>query len=291
MRRLALTGCLLLALPVGLSAQEPKAPPPVRHEAGVVFGKGGGVELKLDLAMPGEGDGPFPAVLCVHGGGWVGGDRQQMAQTLDVLARRGFVAVTPDYRLAPAHRFPAQLEDCKAAVRWLRANAGRYNINPERVGAVGFSAGAHLACLLGVTDKDDGLEGEGGHSEQSSRVQAVVSFFGPTDLAGEEWDRVVLEKNLVPLLGGTPAEKADEYRRASPLTYAGRKSPPFLFFHGSEDKMVPLRQSRRMADKLLNAGSPARVLLVEGEGHGWRGAVLTKTIDEMLIFLDKQLKP
>ena len=112
-----------------LSPVSAQAPAEVRTETDVVFGKGGDRELKLDLAMPKEGDGPFPAVVCVHGGGWVGGDRKQMAATVQVLARRGFVAVTPDYRTAPAHRFPAQLEDCKAAVRWLRANAAKYKVN------------------------------------------------------------------------------------------------------------------------------------------------------------------
>ena len=288
-RHLALTGFVLLALPVGLVAQEEK--PVLRHEVDVVFAKAGGVELKLDVAAPAEGDGPFPVVLYLHGGGWVGGDRKQMAQSLEVLARRGFVTVSPDYRLAPAHRFPAQIEDCKAAVRCLRAYAKRSKIDPERIGVVGFSAGAHLACLLGVTDKDDGLEGNGGNLDRSSRVQAVVSFFGPTDLFGETWDRTVVEKNLVPLLGGTKVEKSAEYRRASPLTYAARKSPPFLLFHGSEDKLVPPSQSRRMVEKLQAAGSPARVILVEGAGHGWGGPALTKTIDETLTFLDKQLKP
>src|SRR6185312_16329435 len=109
-----------------------------------------------------------------------------MQGTIEVLARRGYVAVSPDYRLAPRDHFPAQIEDCKAVVRWLRANAEKYHINPQRIGAFGFSAGAHLACLLGVTSKDEGLDGNGGNAEQSSAVQAVVSFFGPTDLADAE---------------------------------------------------------------------------------------------------------
>src|SRR5262249_22409445 len=158
--------------------------------------------LQLDLAMPKDGDGPFPAVVCIHGGGWRGGSRQDLTRSIpplggrsliEYLAGRGYVAATVSYRLAPKDKFPAQIEDCKAAVRWLRANAKKYKINPERFGAVGFSAGGHLVSLLGTSDKDDALEGNGGNPEQSSRVQAVVNFFGPTDFTTKDWTDQVEE--------------------------------------------------------------------------------------------------
>src|SRR5262249_59047966 len=120
------------------------------------------------------GDGPVPVVVGLHGGGWRMGKRQDLAKLTELLAAQGFAAARVSYRLAPQHQFPAQIEDCKAAVRWLRANAKKYKLNPDRVGAVGFSAGAHLACLLGTADQSAGLEGNGGNPEQSSRVQAVV---------------------------------------------------------------------------------------------------------------------
>ena len=219
MRSLILCVAAGFVLPAVAPADENS---PLREESDLVFGKGGETALKLDLAMPADGDGPFPAVVCVHGGGWVGGDRKQMDQTIRALARRGFVAVSPDYRLAPHDRFPAQVEDCKAAVRWLRANAAKYKIDAGHVGAVGFASGGHLACLLGLTDKGDGLEGTGGNADQSSRVQAVVSFFGPTDLAAKGWGPDVEARNLVPLFGGTADERPEAYRKASPLTYAGK---------------------------------------------------------------------
>lgn len=259
---------------------------------GVVFGSGGTTELRLDLAVPKEGEGPFPAIVCLHGGGWIGGERQKMRGTIEVLARRGYVAISPDYRLAPQDRFPAQIEDCKAAVRWLRANAEKYHINPQRIGAFGFSAGAHLACLLGVTSKDDGLEGNGGNAEQSSAVQAVVSFFGPTDFTQPVWSKEVREQHLVPFLGGTATEKPDVYRRASPLTYAGQNAPPFLLLHGTADEIVPIQQSEALVKKLREADVSARLIRVDGEGHGWGWSRENRLrgIARMMDFFDENLK-
>jgi acetyl esterase/lipase len=286
-----------LAWAVGVVVLVPAAGPAqdkVRVERGVLFARVAGEELKLDIAVPVGKEGPFPAVVCIHGGGWVGGDRAQMARTIEVLAERGFVALSPDYRLAPKHRFPAPIEDCKCAVRWLRANAKSYGVDPDRIGALGFSAGAHLACLLGVTEKDDGLEGEGGYAEQPSTVQAVVSFFGPTDLVGGTWSKTVEEQNLIPLLGGRKTEKEELYRKASPVTYAAvkdRRYPPFLFFHGDKDEIVSPEQSRLLCGKLQAAGGAAAVEIVEGEGHGWRGEVLVNSITKMTRFLQERLRP
>ncbi|MGH7227037.1 MAG: alpha/beta fold hydrolase, partial [Gemmataceae bacterium] len=259
---------------------------------GVAFGKGGTTELWLDLAIPKKGEGPLPAIVCLHGGGWIGGERQKMRGTIEVLAGKGYVAISPDYRLAPRHRFPAQIEDCKAAVRWLRANAEKYHVNPRRIGAFGFSAGAHLACLLGVTGKDDGLEGDGGNAEQSSAVQAVVSFFGPTDFTQPVWSKEVREQHLMPFLGGNAEEKADVYRRASPLTYAGKNAPPFLFVHGTADAIVPIQQSEALVEKLQQANVSARLIAVDGEGHGWGWSRENRLrgIAYMMDFFDENLK-
>ena len=281
--------CLIL---LDAKGQETKSKTAIRVENDIVFGKGGDTELKLDLAVPQDGDGPFPAIVCIHHGGWIRGERQQMRGTLEALARSGFVAISPDYRLAPRHRFPAQIEDCKAAVRWLRAHAERYRVESSRIGAFGVSAGGHLACLLGVTTKEDGLEGDGGNAEQSSAVQAVVCFFGPTDLTRPVWNKELREKQLEPFLGGTADEKADVYRRASPITYAGKNSPPFLFVHGSADTIVPIQQSEDMVDKLRRAGASAQLLRVADEGHGLnRDSPSTrKSIANMMVFFEETLK-
>ena len=288
MRPLILGMTVIFALAAPAPAEDG---PALREDADLTFGKGGAAVLKLDLAMPADGAGPFPAVVCVHGGGWVGGDRKQMAQTIRTLARRGYVAVSPDYRLAPHDPFPAAVEDCKAAVRWLRANAARYNIDPDHIGVVGFASGGHLACMLAVTDKTDGLEGTGGNPDQSSRVQAAASFFGPTDLTAKDWGKDVATLNLIPLLGGTAEERPEAYRKASPLTYAGKESAPLLLVHGAEDKMVPVGQSRRLYDKIAAAGGSATLIVVEGEGHGFRPEKLRECLAQMITFFDKQLKP
>jgi acetyl esterase/lipase len=242
--------------------------------------------------MPSEGEGPFPAIVCIHAGGWIGGKRQQMRGTLSGLARSGYVAISPDYRLAPRDLFPAQIEDCKAAIRWLRAHAEQYHVQPARIGAFGVSAGGHLACLLGVTSKQDGLEGEGGNAELSSAVQAVVSFSGPTDLTQPVWNKELLAKQLQPFLGGTLAEKADLYRRASPMTYAGKNAPPFLFVHGTDDDIVPFEQSKVLADKLRQAGVSARLLPLERQGHGhlWPSDMRALSLAHMMAFFDEKLK-
>jgi acetyl esterase/lipase len=294
---------VLCCLLIGASGQDDKLPKSgadfdkgkaIRFDSNIVFGKGGTTDLRLDMARPLEANGEvtFPAIICLHGGGWVGGDRKQMKGTIEAMARRGYVAISPDYRLAPQDRFPAQIEDCKAAVRWLRANAKKYQINPQRIGVFGFSAGAHLACLLGVTGKDDGLEGKGGNPDQSSAVQAVVSFFGPTDFTQPIWSEKVIERHLKPFLGGTAEEKADVYRRASPITYAGKNAPPFLFVHGTADDIVPMQQSEEMVKKLRQAGVSVRLIAVEGEGHGWgwnHEHRLTSLAD-MMNFFDENLK-
>src|SRR5581483_4032121 len=221
-----LTGVSLLALLLSWAARADETA--VQVERDLVYGKAGDTELRLDLARP-AGDGPFPAVVCIHGGGWRQGKRQDLDGLTKTLAKSGFVAATVSYRLSQQAPFPAQIEDCKAAVRWLRANAEQYRLRPDRVGAVGFSAGAHLACLLGTADAAAGLEGDG-DKQISTRVQAVVSYFGPTDFSVKTWTKPVEDFFLVPFLGGSFEEKRALYEKASPLRYVSKDDPPFLFF-------------------------------------------------------------
>ncbi len=263
-------------------------PEEVLFEADVVYGQGGGEDLRLNLARPKAEGGPRPCVLVIHGGGWAAGNKNgHNPQTWD-LAKRGYVAATVGYRLVPKALFPAQVEDVKCAVRFLRANAEKYGIDRARIGAVGFSAGAHLSMMLGAMGKEDGLEGEGGHADQPSQVNAVVAFFGPTDFRLEYPER---SRGIVRnFLGGTKEEKPDAYAKASPITYVSKGDAPMLLIQGTRDALVPHEQAVVMADALTKAGVPGRVELLLGAGHGWGGAELQRTAEISWAWFDLHLK-
>ena len=277
----ALAAVLVLA-----SQRSPSAEIEVHRD--LVYATEAGADLKLDLALPKAGKGLFPAVVFLHGEGWRAGSRQQMNHFIEGMARLGYVGVTPDYRLVPGARFPAQVEDCKAAIRWLRAHAAEYGVRADRIGVVGFSAGGHLAAMLGLTGTQDGLESAGG--DPSSRIQAVVSFFGPTDFSTRDWPVDLEREVIVPFLGGSWTDRPDVYRKASPISHVSAQAPPFLFLHGTDDKLVPVDQSRRLADRLNRLGVPAQVIAFEGEGHGFSDATNQKAMQQMLDFLGTQLK-
>jgi acetyl esterase/lipase len=275
---LVLLAALGLLAALLLLAAAVRGQPGILVSRDLVFGDAGGTELKLDLAIPKGGAGPLPAIVFLHGEGWRAGNRQQMSHFIEGVARMGYVGVTVEYRLVPAAHFPAQVEDCKAAVRWLRANAGKYRVDPGRIGVVGFSAGGHLAAMLGVT------------GENSSRVQAVVSFFGPADFSTRDWPADLEREVIVPFLGGSFADIPAVYEEASPVSHASKDSAPFLLFHGTEDKLVPVDQSKRLAEKLRNAGVKVNLVLLEGEGHGFTDAHNQECMKQMMAFLGSQLK-
>ncbi|WP_020474260.1 alpha/beta hydrolase [Zavarzinella formosa] len=257
-------------------------------ETNIVYGKAGDRELKLDMAVPPVGKGPFPVVVCVHGGGWRMGNRKDMHPWLPVLAERGFVAVSVGYRLAPDYQFPSQIEDCKTAVRFLRANAEKYHIRKDRFGVMGYSAGGHLVALMGLTDAKDGFEGKQ-YPEESSIVQCVVDYFGPTDLAAFGKDDTAQRSMLSPLMGGSYKEKAADHDKASPITHVKKDAPPFLIFHGTKDWIVPIEQSRMLADKLKKAGANVTYVEVPDESHGWTGKAGKETTSKTIEFLKDYL--
>ena len=205
------------------------------------------------------------------------------------FVRHGYAAISPQYRFCPKETFPAQVQDVKAAVRWVKSHAKEYNIDPDRVGAVGFSAGGHLAMMLGLTGPADGLEGEGSAGGPDSRVKAVVNFFGPTDLAASDIPEV--SRPLVrDFLGGTAKEKPELAARASPLTYVTRDDAPVLTFQGTKDPLVPPTQATKLAEAMTAAGVPGRVELLVGAQHGWGGSELERTKAETFAFFDGYLK-
>ncbi len=234
--------------------------------------------------MPINATGKLPLIVVIHGGAWRAGDRSQHNDTTWQFAQQGYVAATLSYRFCPKHVFPAQVQDVKCAVRFLRANAEKYHIDPDRIGAIGFSAGAHLAMMLGAMDAADGLDDSGGSDGFSSKVQAVVAFFGPTDFELPVTDET---RPLVhDFLGGSIDEKRDVYRKASPITYISPGDAPMLLFQGTNDPLVPHVHATRMADAMQKAGVPGRIELLIGAGHGWGGAESTHTTAETKAFFD-----
>jgi acetyl esterase/lipase len=272
----------------------------VVFEKDIVYGKGGDVDLKLDLAHPKDGNGPFPAIVFIHGGGWMGGSREMYDDDIQTAAGKGYVAVTITYRLTdpdkttgkPKHPWPAQIEDAKCAVRWLRANADKYHIDTKHIGATGASAGGHLSLMLGVCDETANFEGHGGNVNQSSRVQAVVNYYGPTELASAHaGTRPATKKAFEGLFGTTPDKAADAYKAASPVTYLSKDDPPMLTLHGSEDPAVVPEQAALFSRAAMKAGATNIITYFNREGHGFKSEFARKEAEkQMYEWFDKYLK-
>jgi acetyl esterase/lipase len=265
-------------------------PEGVVWETGIEYANPDDEHLQLNLARPARGPGPFPAVLCIHGGGLCRGRRESCDKLCMNLAEKGYVAATVSYRLAPRYRFPAAVHDVKAAVRWLRANAREYAIDPDRIGATGASAGGYLAQFLGVTPRVPRFEGNGGNAEQSTAVACVVNVYGPSDFVSD-WETSVDGKELLPkILGGGLETHRESYIQASPLTWVRPNAAPTLCIHGTADKYVAHEQSVWLVEKLRAAGVEATLLTLEGAGHGFKGADAEKAEAALLEFLDTHLR-
>lgn len=262
----------------------------VIYEPNVQYGEAAGTPLLLDLARPKQGDGPFPAVVCIHGGGWKGGDKSSFTSLIQLLAQRGYVAVTVRYRFAPQHRFPSQVEDVKCAVRYLRAHADELNIDPDRIGAMGSSAGGHLALMLGGLEPEDELEGSGGYAEFSSSVQVVGSIAGPTDLT-QAFPELV-PPLLLDFLGAPLADAPEAYALASPITHLSDDDPPVMLIHGTADNIVPYEQATLYADACRTAGVECELITIQGGGHGFGGDIQAwlDANEQLIKFFDGQLK-
>ncbi|MCZ6792441.1 MAG: DUF1080 domain-containing protein [Planctomycetota bacterium] len=247
-----------------------QVPPGVRFEPNIAY-RQGNEAWRLDLALPEDrGDSPRPGLVFVHGGGWRSGDKRRgyfLEGALD-YARKGYVCITVNYRLTGDAPFPACVEDVKCAVRWFRANAGKYNVDPKRIGGYGNSAGAHLVAMLGLAGRDAGLEGDGPHAEQSSLLNAVCASATPTDFL--HWKGRGNGGFLrTGLLGGPEATFRERARKASPITHVHAGAPPFLVFHGTADRTVPVGQGDRFVKALRDTGArDVKYERFDGEGHG-----------------------
>jgi acetyl esterase/lipase len=288
-RRVVGASLLVVLASLGVASRAADEPAKAGASENIVYTKAGMVDLKLDVARPGGKEGLFPAVVLIHGGAWRAGNKSDLRGIAGEFAKRGYVAISPQYRFCPKDAFPAQVHDVKAAVRWVKTNASTYQIDPDRIGAMGFSAGGHLALMLGLTSAKDGLEGEAPSGAPDSRVKAVVNYFGPTDLAAK--DIPVISKGLVKdFLGGTPDEKPEAAAKASPITFVSADDAPVLTFQGTKDPLVPYNQAIKLADAMNAAGVAGRVELLIGASHGWSGPELDRTINETFQFFDGHLK-
>jgi acetyl esterase/lipase len=270
------TSFIVALLFASLPACKSQAQPPpagTRTLRDLAYVPGGHERQKLDLYLPANTNGARPLILWIHGGAWRGGSKDKCPAVRFVA--QGYAVASANYRLSHHAAFPAQVEDCKAAVRWLRAHAKEYGLDPDRFGAWGSSAGGHLVALLGTTG-GVGVFDRGPNLEVSSRVQCVVDFFGPTDLArmaaqsGPEsrmnHDAPDSPESL--LIGGAVPGNKDKAAKASPITYVSRDDPPMLLVHGDADPLVPWQQSEELDAALRKSGVEATLHIVKGGGHG-----------------------
>jgi acetyl esterase/lipase len=267
-------------------------PAGVRMKAGIVYASPGGRDLRLDLFLP-DGNGPFPAVVYIHGGGWSGGSTAQFQKQAVHMAAKGFAGACIQYRLSGEAKFPAALHDSKAAVRWVRANAAQYRIDANRIGAAGGSAGGHLVAMLGTTPGIAELDGTIGNTKVPTVVQAVAAFNPALDFVAFGKRGPDSAQNAVSrFLGTTYRENPELWAKAAPLTHVTAKAPPFLFLHGSADSTVPYQQSVDMAEKLKAAGVTAEIFTAPGAAHGFfnRDPWFQPTLEKMEAFFRTMLR-
>ena len=282
-------GLLLGLVSFTSRAAELAVPDSVTFERDITYAEAGGARVQLNLARPKGVSGPLPAVLCIHGGGFRAGSREGYNKLCLTLAQRGFVAATISYRLAPMHQFPAAVHDTKAAVRWLRANAAKYGIDPARIGVTGGSAGGHLAQFLGVTAGVKEFEGTD-NPGFSSAVTCVVNVYGPSDFTKSYGKSVDAHVVLPMWLGGDVETARAKHIQSSPLNWVTPNAAPTLIQHGTEDKYVAYEQAVWMRDRLAACGVPVELQTLEGAGHGFKGADAEKAEAALIAYCEQRLK-
>ena len=286
---------LLLFSTLGLAQQAPGPPPPlpdsVTAEMDVEYSRVG-ERVAMDIYKP-KAAGVYPAVLAIHGGGFRGGNRQSYRALCVKLAERGYVAATASYRLSPGNQFPAHVEDVKAAVRYLRANAAKLGIDPARIGATGGSAGGHLVLMLGLTGDLKEFEGSGPNPGVSSKVQAVVNFYGPTDFTHSyEPGKSVDAAQVLPLfLGGDLEHERRQHILSSPLYYVNPLAAPTMTVHGTKDTYVNYEHALWLTERLKAAGVDNELVTIEGAGHGFKSVDAEFADKKLIEWFDKYLKP
>ena len=265
----------------------------------VVFETIDGVDVKLDLAVP-PGAGPFPLILCIHGGAWHVGDKSKFTQMIENMARRDYVAASINYRLAPKVQFPAPLDDTKAALFFLKKAAWRYKIDVNRIGGTGESAGSTMAMLMAFTDAQ-AAKGKDAAPLSGTRLQAIVNYYAPVDLTQGGvspmidfmWREKFHEGMEAMMLKFLRSETRDDekVKAASPINYITKNCPPVLTFHGTLDPVVPFHQAELLHLALQKAGVPQKLVPIENGMHGgWPLEAKRRADEETMAFFDKYLK-
>jgi len=301
----AISGCGQAAASTAqaTSGGVPTAPAPTPGRSGpgttlgaVTYCTVGGVALTMNVWLPQGRTPPHPVAVMVHGGGWEHGDAgpsNRLSPVESGLVGQGFVVASVNYRLAPQYVWPAQIEDVKCAIRYLRASAATYGIDTTRIGAWGSSAGGHLVSMLGTAGPSAGYD-VGQYLDQSSAVQAVVDEWGPADLTAPGWGPYASQV-ITQVFGVAPGQPSSVLRAASPVAYVAANDPPFLIIQGVADSTVPASQSQEFAAALHSAGVPETLVMVQNAGHGLKpaGGVPTPSVsqvDQMIVdFFAKQL--
>ena len=290
---LLVSACMCEVTPAQSGPPRAKAPAGVKEHRDLEYVAGGHERHKLDLFLPEKAEGPLPLIIWVHGGGWQNGSKDGCPPLRQGFVGRGYAVASINYRLSSHAIFPAQIEDCKAAIRWLRAHAKEYGLDPERFGVWGSSAGGHLVALIGTSGDVKEFD-VGANLNVPSRVQAVCDFYGPTDFVkfastpGYE-SHAPATSPEGKLLGGAPLEHKDKAARANSITYVTKDDPSFLIVHGDKDATVPLNQSEALHDALKQAGVNTHFHIIRGAGHG--SGFSGENIDEMIsTFFEKNLK-
>ncbi|MCA9139724.1 MAG: alpha/beta hydrolase fold domain-containing protein [Planctomycetales bacterium] len=285
-----------LAEQLGQRQEGLQAPPDVNVVKDVVFGTGGGRDLKMHIVTPKEAPpAPAPVYVWIHGGGWQSGNKEGGVRQVAEMVRNGFIGATIEYRLTGEAPFPAQIEDCKCAIRYLRAHAEKYGIDPDRIAVGGSSAGGHLVALMGTSGGVKELEGTGGWADQSSSVQAVIDLYGPTDFQqfvttkGYEGHNRDGSPESKLLGGGEVTANPSGIRRVNPITYVDKDDPPFLIIHGSNDPTVPPNQSESLYKALQSAGVESTLHVIDGARHGGPEFSQPEIKDQQIDFLKKVL--
>jgi acetyl esterase/lipase len=300
--RIVFAACIVLCGcdPAFAQAKAAQLPPGIKMEKDISYVPNGDEAQKLDLYLPEKAsEKPLPLIVHIHGGGWIGGNKYPCPVALMVL--RGYAVASVEYRFSQKAIFPAQIQDCQAAIRWLRAHSKEYNFDTEHVGVIGGSAGGHLSALVGTSGGKNAFPKIGGNEEQSDRVQAVCDIYGPSDFSTVV-QQAADDKNVKNIfqfntpkdpyssLIGTKLDDKPKADAVSPVHYVTQDNPPIVILHGTHDTLVPYAQSEEFAAVLKEKGVPVWLQKLLGAGHGGPGFGKPAVIQLTQNFFDKYLK-